>query len=288
MHHDDDQPMVHEIGNRTYIVADVDPLDLDGVRTMQVGTALWAVALVLLLPFYGRLEDDGHLWWLWTCVAGFGLGLVGWDHCRRRRNARGRGGSRTSVTRPIYYTATTLDGYIADEHDSLAWLFEQDTDEGGPAGYERVHRRHRRDGDGRDDVRLDRRPHARPPTSPGPTTSRAGSSPTATSSRSARTSGSSRARSREHREAITAVGRRPRRLGGRRRRPGRSVRRRGLLDRMVLSIAPVTLGAGRPLFPRRHDLSWSSRGATATSWWRRTTCVGARSEAARTARSRRG
>ena len=41
---EDDQPMVHEIGNRTYIVADVDPLDLDGVSTMQVGTALWAVA----------------------------------------------------------------------------------------------------------------------------------------------------------------------------------------------------------------------------------------------------
>jgi hypothetical protein len=88
MQPDDEQPMVHEIGNRTYIVADVDPLDLDGVRTMQVGTALWAVALVLLLPFYSRLQADGHLWWLWTCVAGFGLGLVGWDHCRRRRNVR--------------------------------------------------------------------------------------------------------------------------------------------------------------------------------------------------------
>ena len=27
-----------------------------------------------------------------------------------------------------------------------------------------------------------------------------------------------------------------------------------LLDQVVLAIAPVTLGAGRPLFPRRHDL----------------------------------
>jgi hypothetical protein len=88
---DDDQPMVHEIGNRTYVVAPVEPLDLDGIRTMQVGTAFWAVVLVLLLPFYGRLEDDGHLWWLWTCVAGFGLGLVGWDHCRRRRKRREQG-----------------------------------------------------------------------------------------------------------------------------------------------------------------------------------------------------
>ncbi|WP_245604484.1 DUF2530 domain-containing protein [Nocardioides aequoreus] len=84
----DEQPMVHEIGNRTYLVADVEPLDLDGVRTMQVGTALWAVALLLLLPFRGELEARDATWWLWVCVAGFGLGLVGWDHCRRLRRRR--------------------------------------------------------------------------------------------------------------------------------------------------------------------------------------------------------
>jgi dihydrofolate reductase len=28
----------------------------------------------------------------------------------------------------------------------------------------------------------------------------------------------------------------------------------GLLDQVMLSIAPVTLGAGRPLFPRKHNL----------------------------------
>jgi dihydrofolate reductase len=28
----------------------------------------------------------------------------------------------------------------------------------------------------------------------------------------------------------------------------------GLLDEVIVSIAPVTLGAGRPLFPRRWDL----------------------------------
>jgi Protein of unknown function (DUF2530) len=78
----------HEIGKSTYIVAQVDPLDVDGVRTVQVGTAMWLVAFVLLLPFYGRLQEDDKLWWLWTCLAGFGLGLVGWDYCRRRRNRR--------------------------------------------------------------------------------------------------------------------------------------------------------------------------------------------------------
>ena len=35
------------------------------------------------------------------------------------------------MTRTIYYTATTLDGFLADEHDSLDWLFEADRDGGG-------------------------------------------------------------------------------------------------------------------------------------------------------------
>jgi hypothetical protein len=84
----DEQPVFHELENRTSIVADVDPLDVDGVRTLAVGTALWGVAFLMLIPFSGRLREDGHLWWMWTCIAGFGLGLVGWDYCRRRRNAR--------------------------------------------------------------------------------------------------------------------------------------------------------------------------------------------------------
>jgi dihydrofolate reductase len=40
------------------------------------------------------------------------------------------------VTRLTYYTATTLDGYIADPDDSLDWLFRQDQDEKGPLSYE--------------------------------------------------------------------------------------------------------------------------------------------------------
>src|SRR5690349_1028604 len=57
----DDQPMQHEIGNRTYFIADVEPMDVDGVRTVEVGSALWLVAFVALLPFYGRLEESGRL-----------------------------------------------------------------------------------------------------------------------------------------------------------------------------------------------------------------------------------
>ena len=84
----DEQPLQHEIGSRTFFVADVESLDADGVRTVEVGSALWLVAFVALLPFYGWLEDTGRLWWLWTCLAGFGLGLIGLEFCRRRRKAR--------------------------------------------------------------------------------------------------------------------------------------------------------------------------------------------------------
>lgn len=84
----DDQPTQHEFGNRTFFVADVEPLDVDGVRTVEVGTALWLIGFLALLPFYGRLEDSGNEWWLWTCLSGFGLGLFGLEYCRRRRKAR--------------------------------------------------------------------------------------------------------------------------------------------------------------------------------------------------------
>jgi len=87
---EDDQPATHEIGSRTYVVADVEPLDVDGIRTTEVGTALWLLGFLALLPFAGRLADDGHSWWLWTCLVGFGLGLCGLEYCRRRRKAHRR------------------------------------------------------------------------------------------------------------------------------------------------------------------------------------------------------
>ncbi len=84
----------HEIGRRTYIIADVEPLDVDGIRTVQVGSALWLLAFVALLPFYQRLADSGREWWLWTCLTGFAIGIFGNEWARRRRNQRSRGGGR--------------------------------------------------------------------------------------------------------------------------------------------------------------------------------------------------
>lgn len=37
----------------------------------------------------------------------------------------------------IYYTATTLDGFLADPDDSLDWLLRQPQDDDGPGDYER-------------------------------------------------------------------------------------------------------------------------------------------------------
>jgi Protein of unknown function (DUF2530) len=63
-----------------------EPLDVDAVGVTTVGTVLWAVAGLGLLPFRGWLADHGVTWWLWTCLAGFTLGLYGCWFVRRRRD----------------------------------------------------------------------------------------------------------------------------------------------------------------------------------------------------------
>lgn len=62
------------------------PVDADGVAAVALGTAAWAVAgLVLVLFFRPELAADGNSWWLWVCLVGFGLGLIGLPYVIRRR-----------------------------------------------------------------------------------------------------------------------------------------------------------------------------------------------------------
>jgi hypothetical protein len=63
------------------------PLDHDGLVPIAVITAAWAVAAVVLFVMRDSLAEDDHEWWLWTCIAGFGLGLLGYAYSRRRRDA---------------------------------------------------------------------------------------------------------------------------------------------------------------------------------------------------------
>lgn len=54
------------------------------MTVVAVGTALWAIGLVLALVLHGRLADDGRGDWVWVAAAGVFLGLVGLRHVRRR------------------------------------------------------------------------------------------------------------------------------------------------------------------------------------------------------------
>ena len=75
-----------ELGQKTFVTAKVEPLDLTGVRTVTVGAIMWLIAFFALLPFYSTLQEHDRGWWLWTSIAGFGLGLLGLEYCRRRRD----------------------------------------------------------------------------------------------------------------------------------------------------------------------------------------------------------
>jgi hypothetical protein len=49
------------------------PLQVDTVRVVLAGTAVWVVALVVLLLLGDRVDRM----WTWTCVAGIALAGVG-------------------------------------------------------------------------------------------------------------------------------------------------------------------------------------------------------------------
>ncbi len=70
-------------------MADPQPVQVDSRRVVLIGTALWALAALVLLPFWGWLGDHGHRDWLWTCLAGVAVGLLGSLLVRKHR-AEGR------------------------------------------------------------------------------------------------------------------------------------------------------------------------------------------------------
>ncbi|TQL67103.1 uncharacterized protein DUF2530 [Nocardioides albertanoniae] len=68
----------------------IELVDEDGVRAFELSTLGWLVAFVALLPFWGLLSDRGWTWWVWTCLAAFGIGAIGIEVTRRRRARRMR------------------------------------------------------------------------------------------------------------------------------------------------------------------------------------------------------
>ena len=54
-------------------------------RIISIGTAIFFVGFLALLPFYGWLGRHDHRVWLWTCLAGAILGLIGYSIMRKHR-----------------------------------------------------------------------------------------------------------------------------------------------------------------------------------------------------------
>ncbi|WP_245159104.1 dihydrofolate reductase family protein [Blastococcus sp. TF02A-35] len=150
-----------------------------------------------------------------------------------------------------YHTATTLDGFIADPDDSLDWLLRQQHDASGPFGFDEFMA-------GIGAVVMgsttyewvlahegDAWPYAMPTWV---MTSRDLAPVEGADIRFA--SGDVRA---VHEEMTAAAGGKDLWLVGGGDLAGQFAEA-GLLDEVVVSVAPVTLGAGRPLLPRRLDL----------------------------------
>ncbi|MEH0628731.1 DUF2530 domain-containing protein [Streptomyces stelliscabiei] len=75
-----------------------EPLEGPIVPTIIGGTILWLVLFVVQLPFYGWYADHGHTWWIWTCLAGGGLGFIGIYYVRRRDAAIKRDAAEKAAT----------------------------------------------------------------------------------------------------------------------------------------------------------------------------------------------
>lgn len=58
------------------------PVQVDTVRVIEIGIALWAVALVAVLAIPALREGERD-WWVWVPVAGLLLGVLGWAYVRR-------------------------------------------------------------------------------------------------------------------------------------------------------------------------------------------------------------
>jgi dihydrofolate reductase len=166
--------------------------------------------------------------------------------------------------RTVYYTATTLDGFIADAHDSLGWLFVQDFDATGPMNYaafiadvgavamgattyEWIRARI---GAGTDKWSYPMPTavftHRDLPAIDGADIRFVGAEGSLAGPRISTVAA-------VHADLVAAAGGRDVWVVGGGDLAGQFADA-GLLDEVVVSIAPVTLGAGRPLFPRRYAL----------------------------------
>jgi hypothetical protein len=110
-------------------------VDVDGVRTVAIITVLWALAFVVLAFFRSELDDAGRGWWIWACLAGVGLGLLGLEYCRKRRDAIARAELDEEADAGFDDAGDWADGELAAlaaDDDQSDTGFEQPTQEYSP------------------------------------------------------------------------------------------------------------------------------------------------------------
>ncbi len=69
------------------------PLEANDKLVTVVGTAGWALALIVLLIVRGSLPADAR-WWIWTCAAGVVMGLFALWYVPRLKRSRARAAAR--------------------------------------------------------------------------------------------------------------------------------------------------------------------------------------------------
>ena len=72
------------------------PLEANDQLVTGIGTAGWAVALIVLLIVRSSLPADAR-WWIWTCVAGLVMGLFGLWYVPRLKRGRSRAAARRAA-----------------------------------------------------------------------------------------------------------------------------------------------------------------------------------------------
>lgn len=74
------------------------PLEANDQLVATVISAGWAVALIILLALRSQIPASDR-WWIWTCVAGLGLGLFGMAYVPYLKRSRGRAAERRAAAR---------------------------------------------------------------------------------------------------------------------------------------------------------------------------------------------
>jgi hypothetical protein len=73
------------------------PLEANDRLVTVVGTAGWALALIVLLIVRDSLPA-GARWWIWTCACGVAMGLFALWYVPRLKRARASAAARRALT----------------------------------------------------------------------------------------------------------------------------------------------------------------------------------------------